>query len=213
MAANISLKSLIVRAYGIRDYQLEGPAWLDSEAFDVSATFPKALPQDHDIALRNMMQKMLADRFKLVIHHEQKIRPVYGLVVGKSGIKFKEAPGSECSSHGRNINGAHFIGTCVSMDAFTEFLTRPAERRDLPEDLPVLDMTGLTGWYNLTLGWVPAASARTRTTAQPLNPSDDPSGITLAEALEEQLGLKLEAHKAPIDTIVVDDIQKAPTSN
>ncbi len=84
-------------AYGIRDYQLEGPRWLASERYDLAGrSFPVALPKNRDqynAALGVMMQKMLADRFKLVIHRDQKQFAVYGLTVGKKGIKFKEVPG------------------------------------------------------------------------------------------------------------------------
>src|SRR5580700_710360 len=85
-ATNVSLRGLIVRAFGVQDYQVEGPDWLGSERFDVSATFPEALPdkEEYDAALHAMLQKMLADRFKLVVHREQKIRPVYGLMTDKS---------------------------------------------------------------------------------------------------------------------------------
>ena len=186
-----------------------------SERFDVSATFPEALPKDrekYDAAFRSMMQNMLADRFKLVLHREHKIRPVYGLIVGKSGIKFKEAPDSDCGSHSGNSKGTHFVGTCVSMDAFAEFLAR--RRRDLPVDLPVLDMTGVKGFYNLTLDWVPESkpSSESKGNLQPVV-GDSPSGVTLIVALQEQLGLRLETHRAPIETLVVDRAERVPSEN
>jgi uncharacterized protein (TIGR03435 family) len=196
-ARNISLKGLIEDAYGVQDYQVEGPDWINSERFDVLATLPEALPKGETFAAAFdvMMQKMLADRFKLVVHREQKIRPVYGLFVAKSGIKFKEAPASDCGSHGANNRSTHFVGKCVSMDAFAAFLAK--RRRDLPVDLPVLDRTGLQGFYNLKLEWVP----------------DSTSGVILPIALEEQLGLKLETRKAPIEILVVDSAQRAPSEN
>ncbi len=195
-ATNVSLRGLIVRAYGVQDYQVEGPDWLRSERFDVAATFPEASSKD----FQAMMQNMLADRFKLTVHREQKDRPVYSLVLGKNGIKFKEAPDSDCGSHSRNKSGTHFVGTCVSMGAFAEFLA--GQRRDLPIDLPVLDSTGLKGFYNLTLDWVPESKV-----------ADNPSGVTLLVALEEQLGLRLETRKAPIEILVVDAAQRVPSEN
>jgi uncharacterized protein (TIGR03435 family) len=191
-ATNVSLRGLIWRAFGLQDYQVEGPDWLNSERFDVSATFPEGLPKDrdrHDAAFQAMLQNMLADRFKLAAHREQKTRPVYGLVIGKSGIKFKEAP--DCDTHSRNSNGNQFTGTCVSMAAFAEFLAR--RKRDLPVDLPVLDMTGLKGFYTLTLDWN----------------KDTP----IADALQEQLGLKLETRQAPIEILIVDHSEKVPSEN
>jgi len=190
--------SLVVSAYGVQEYQVEGPDWLSSERFDVSATFPEALPKErekYDAAFHAMMQNMLAERFKLAVHREQKTRAVYGLIVGKAGIKFKVAPDSDCGSHSRNNRGTHFVGTCVSMDSFAAFLA--GRRRDLPVDLPVLDMTGLQGFYELTLDWVP----------------DSASGVTLSVAIEEQLGLKLETRKASIEIVVVDSAQRVPSQN
>jgi uncharacterized protein (TIGR03435 family) len=199
-ATNISLRGLIWRAYAVQDYQVEGPDWIDSERFDISATVPEALPKGETFAAAFdvMMQKMLADRFKLVVHREQKIHPVYGLMAAKSGIKFKEAPASDCGSHGANNRGTHFVGTCISMEAFAAFLAKRG--RDLLIDLPVLDMTDLQGFYNLKVDWVPVIA-------------DSPSGVILPIALEEQLGLKLETRKAPIEILVVDSALRTPSEN
>ena len=214
MATNVSLKSLIVRAYGVRDYQVEGPDWLSSERFDVSATFPETQDsKEYDSAFHAMMQNMLAQRFKLVIHREQRIRTVYGLVIDKSGIRFKEAAQSDCGSHSRNISGPHFAGTCISMDALAEFLARSAERRDLPADLPVLDMTRLQGFYNLTLDWVPESKPSSDKGSFPPIIVGSSPGLTLPAALQEQLGLKLETRKAPIEYLVVDHAERVPSEN
>lgn len=214
-ATNVSLKGLIVRAYELQGYQVEGPDWLGSERFDVSATFPQALPKDgerYNAAFSIMMQNMLADRFKLVVRHEQKIRPVYGLIVEKNGIKFKAASNSDCDSHSRISSGTHFVGECVSMDAFAAFLAR--RRRDLPADLPVLDMTGLKEFYNLTLDWVPESkpSSESKGNLIPVG-GDGHSGVTLPTALQEQLGLRLETRRVPIEILVVDHAEKAPSEN
>lgn len=213
IATNASLRRLIVSAYGVQDYQVEGPDWLGSERFDISATFPEAIRkgEKYEEALQVMMQKMLADRFKLVVHREQKTRPVYGLTAGKNGVKFKEAPASDCDSHSRNNNGTHFVGTCVSMDGFAGFLAR--RRSDLPLDLPVLDMTGLQGFYNLKLDWVPESKGSGERKDDVPGVRANASGVTLLVALEEQLGLRLETRKAPIDILVVDDAQRVPSEN
>ena len=96
LGANLSLKSLIMRAYGMRDYQVEGPDWLGSEHFDISAKFPDGYPPkdraDESAAYMAMMQKMLVDRFHLAVHRGQKTFAVYGLVVAKGGIKFRQVP-------------------------------------------------------------------------------------------------------------------------
>jgi len=203
-ATNVSLRSLIVMAYGMKDYQVEGPDWLGDARFDLAAKFPEVLPinKAHNDALDAMMRQMLLDRFKLEVHRDTKTFPVYGLVVGKSGIKFKEVP--DGGSHNQNNNNNHLTATCIPMSSLADFLSRRME-------LPVLDMTGLTGFYDLTLDYVPEprpGDGKGATTA-----AEDPAGLTLPMAIQEQLGLKMEARKAPIEIIVVDHAEKAPTEN
>jgi len=199
---NLSLKSLIVRAYGLRDYQVEGPDWLGSQHFDISAKFPEALPsgpenrEKYGAAIQSMTQKMLDDRFHLAVHRTTKPSAVYGLVVGKNGIKFKEVPLGESHS---NSNNNHYEGKCVTMSQFAAVLS-------VFMDLPVVDATGLKGFYDLTLDWVPEShSSKPGETA--------PIGISLTDAVADQLGLKLEHRKAPIDILVVDHVEKLPTEN
>jgi len=205
-STNVSLRSLIVTAYGMKDYQVEGPDWLSSARFDVAAKFPEALPRDrekYNAGLRAMMQKMLADRFKLVVHRDRKTFSVYGLIVGKRGIKFKEVP--DAGSHSNSNNG-HYVGTSVTMAAFAEFLARRV-------DLPVLDMTGLKGSYDLTLDWVPEPRQSGESKGDVPVVADSPTGATLLLAIQEQLGLKLESRKAPIEILVVDHAERVPTEN
>ena len=199
-ASNVSLKSLIVMAYGMRDYQVEGPDWLGSEHFDIAAKFPEALPKDpekYNAAFQSMMQKMLAERFKLAIHRDKKIFAVYELFVGKNGIKFKEVPKGVSHS---NSNNNHYTGASVSMDRFAVFLSGRM-------DLPVLDMTGLKGSYDMTLDWVPERQSGKGDTPESV------SGPTLSDAVQDQLGLKLERRKAPIEILIVDHTERAPTEN
>lgn len=201
-ASGQTLKRLIVRSYGVKEYQVRGPDWINAVRFDIAAKFSEPLPKDREQAaamLRVMMQKMLTDRFKLAFHREQKVFPVYGLAVAKTGIKFKEA--ASCTSHGQSTHNTLYEGKCVSMEMLAATLSG---ERDLPEDLPVLDMTGLKAFYDLKLEWTP----------EQRNPAEGaPTGPPLITALHEQLGLKLESKKAPIDLIVVDSAEKAPTEN
>jgi uncharacterized protein (TIGR03435 family) len=205
-ANNLSLRSMIVTAYGLRDYQVEGPDWLSSQRFDIAAKFPEALPENPEkyrAAMGAMMQKMLVDRFKLAAHRDKKSLPVYGLVVGKRGIKFKEVPdtGSHSQSHGN-----HYEGTSVTMSVFAAFLSRRA-------DLPVLDMTGLKGSYDLKLDWVPEPRQPTEGKAEAPAVADSPSPPAIFLAIEEQLGLKLETRKTTMEILVVDHAEKTPTEN
>jgi uncharacterized protein (TIGR03435 family) len=206
-ATNLSLRQMIVMAYGIKDYQVEGPAWIGTEHFDVAAKFPEALPKDpekYNAAFTAMMQKMLLDRFKLAVHHDQKTFAVYGLVVTKSGIKFKEAPAGD--GHSSNSKNTHYTGKAVSMETFAAFLSRR-------QDLPVLDMTGLKGFYDLTLDWFPEPKPSEDKPSEDKPAQDKPAGPTLPDALQNQLGLKLENRKAPIEIVIVDHAEKLPTEN
>lgn len=198
-ATNLTLKTLIMNAYNMKDYQVEGPDWLAEERFDVTARFPPGLPAFNDpknrdqlqAAFGSMMQKMLADRFKLAVHHDQKSFSVYGLTVAKGGIKFKET--ADTGSHSDSDNN-HYQGLSISMVKFAEFLSRRM-------DMPVIDMTGLKGTYNLTLDWVPEARDRSGDLALPL-------GAGLPEALQDQLGLRLENRKTPIEILIVDHAER-----
>lgn len=203
-ATNNSLRVLIQMAYGVPDYRIDGPAWLETEHFDLAAKFPEELPKDREkygAALRAMLQKMLAENFKLTMHREQRTMAVYGLVVDKKGIKFHDVP--DTGSHSNSNNG-HFEGKAVSMPSFATFLARRM-------DLPVIDMTGLRGFYDLKLDFVPERRGEERRPDDAA--SDAQVGLRLPEALQDQLGLKLENRKAPIEVIVVDHAEKTPVEN
>jgi uncharacterized protein (TIGR03435 family) len=128
------------------------------------------------------------------VDRTQKVFPVYGLIVGKNGVKFKEVP--DINSHSSNSKNTHYTGTCVSMATFADFLGGRLE-------MPVLDMTGLSGFYDLTLDWVEDTSAS----------ADQQKFPELPIALQEQLGLKLESRKAPLEVVIVDHIERVPTEN
>ena len=142
-----------------------------------------------------MVRTMLTERFRLAIHREQRNMAVYGLVVGKKGIKFEEVAEGDSSS---NSDNQHYQGSRVSMGSFAIFLSRRM-------DLPVIDMTGLKGFYNLKLDWAPEPRGDAA--------SDAPAGPRLPEALQDQLGLKLENRKAPVEVIVVDHAERVPVEN
>jgi len=200
---NLSLKSLIISAYNMKDYQVEGPDWMGSERFDITArlppNLPPNLPQNRDqllAAFGSMMQKMLADRFKLAVHRDQKSFSVYGLTVTKSGIKFKETAGGGSRS---DSSGSRYEGSNITMVQLADFLSRQM-------DLPVIDMTGLKATYNVTLDWVAESKDKA-------NEANTPAGITLPDALQEQLGLKLENRKTPIEILIVDHAERVPTED
>ncbi len=195
-AANNSVVSLITYVYSMKPYQVTGgPGWVSdyaSSAWDIAA---KA-EGDGEITqeqAKQMMQTLLADRFKLTFHRETKATPVYALVVaGKGGPKLKEsAPDAVSMARVGGERTTQLKATKWSMERFAQQLSNSAGR-------PVLDKTNLTGEYDFTLEWNPAYGA----------PRADPDAPSIFTALQEQLGLKLESQKAPVEVFVIDHAEK-----
>jgi len=186
---NYSLKELILDAYSIKDYALTAPSWLDDVRFDVAAKVP-AKAASEQIPL--MMHSMLAERFGLKVHREPKMISGYALVAGKKPPVLHESQrgGSNTSS-----NNGKLTGTNVSMEWLADILSRLIRQ-------PVQNQTGLTGVLDVNLTWTPDQA----------DPTMDGPG-SIFTALQEQLGLKLEAKKITIDTLVVDHVERAPTEN
>ncbi len=200
------LRQLIRAAYGLKSNAqvLGGPKWIDSERFDIVAKADDAETAkmqkmgDADWAReRNLMlQSLLADRFQLKLHRETRILPIYALVVAKSGIKFKPSKPEE----GDDLSGwgGHLEATAITMDAFADYLTGFREIADRV----VLNRTRLTATYDFNLDW-----SRDRGDGG----SQDSEFPGLYTALEEQLGLKLEPEKAPVEVVIVESAsQPAP---
>jgi uncharacterized protein (TIGR03435 family) len=199
------LAGLIEEAYGIEPYQLSfAPAVQRPDGqlmYDVFAKAegdqPHARPE-----FRKMLQALLADRFKLAVHRETKEMPVYALVVGKGGPKFKEsAPDAE--DVGRiNIDSRTQNQTLVATKCTMESLADDL-MSFLGVEKPVVDRTGLTGFYNIKL----QATPKWKMDADP-----ELGDLSASAAVQEQLGLKLESAKAPVEILVVDHWEK-PTAN
>ena len=185
--SNATLRNLIMGAYSLEDYQISGPGWLDSVGYDIIATMPPSTSSD-DAML--MIQSLVTDRLKLKIHRETHELPVYALLVGKGGLKAKEVEwtfGGVSSSRGR------LVSKSTTMESLATILSRQLDR-------PVLNMTGIKGHYDVRLEWTPEGQST-------------PDGPSIFTAIQDQLGLKLEARKAPIEMIVVDHAEKDPSEN
>ncbi len=197
---NVSLKKAVLMANGIpddREYALAGPDFLTSVHIDVEATFAAtAAPQQ----VREMLQAMLTDRFKLTLHKETRLLPMYSLVAAKGGVKIHPAEGSE--GGGTSGGDGHFSATKISMAHFVDLLAKRA-------GLPVTDATGLHGVYSFTLDWSPEADLRLKAG----DGEPGAGGASIFTALQEQLGLKLESGKGPVEVLVVDRVEKAPSAN
>lgn len=196
---NQNLRDLIEHAYGVMEWQITGPAWILSERFDVTAKPPAGVAGDQ---FETMMQNLLAERFKLQLHREQREHAVYALVVAKTGMKAVSAPGDGQAR--TNWSRDHIAAQHMSMAAFAERLSRVADR-------PVVDATGLQGAFNFELKWTPD-TAQAKPSANPGTQLAD-APPSLFTAIEEQLGLKLEPRKMPVEFLVVDHAEKVPTEN
>jgi uncharacterized protein (TIGR03435 family) len=238
---SITLKNLLTTAYGVKGYQILGPGWLDTKRYDVTAKIP---PDTSKEQFALMLQNLLAERFKLTLHHETKDLPLYELQVAKNGPKMKpyvadpnappppapgEAPGPPpMGKDGRPIvrpggtmimimNGRlQLTSSKQSMAGLANLLANQLSR-------PVVDKTGLTGEYDYTLEFSqeglssgpfgatlppppPGAGA-------PAGPTTDLESPSLLAAVQEQLGLRLDSKKGPLDLLVIDRADKTPVEN
>ena len=196
---NVRMKSAIQWAYNVKSYQVAGPDWLESERYDIVG---KAAGEVDEDQLRLMLQTLLADRFKLTLHREEKVLAVFALTVGKGGPKFKESEtqGEMTMQGGR---GGRFSGTVqrITMAQAADLLSQPLNR-------PVVDETGLKGRYDVTID----VAAYLGNEAQMKEIQADPTQIIFA-IVQEQLGLKLEPKKSTVQLLIVDGAERVPTEN
>jgi uncharacterized protein (TIGR03435 family) len=180
-----------------------GPAWLDSDLWDVEAKADKSYNIDD---LHTMYQNLLADEFKLKFHKETKEGPVYALTVDKSGSKMKvnDSP-QDYEIPILGSRGGIFNGKRVPMEYLCYFLGQILRN----DDRQVIDKTGLKGHYDFTLSFMPELPPGFEKANLPPEVLDRP---TLFDALRAQLGLKLEAQKGPVDYYVIDHVEK-PEAN
>ena len=208
-------RDIIEFAYNLQGRRLTGgPKWIDSEKFDVDAQIAdseiaelRKLPPDQFLArLRLTVQSLLADRFALRSSHETKELPVYALVIGKEGSKLTPSASPQPSM--RNVGGGHIVATAVPLSVLVEKLA------GLPEldDRIILDRTGITGSVDIDFQWTPQILYAADAGQNQSFASSDSSAPPLFEALEKQLGLKLEPTKGPVDILVIEHIEE-PTPN
>jgi uncharacterized protein (TIGR03435 family) len=197
VSTNVSLKRLIMRAYAAKEFQITIPDWTGDVKFDIAAKYPPDTANDQ----RNgMLQTLLVERFGLKIHHESKEMSAYALIVAKSGPKLEEGKPGGTSS---NSNNSHLEDKGISMSQFADQLANYV-------DHPVVDKTGLPGVFNLKLDWAPDIQPGAKNDG---GSGDALLGPTILAALQDQLGLKLQTQKLPVDILVVDHVERAPTEN
>jgi uncharacterized protein (TIGR03435 family) len=191
---NVPLRYAIEWAYDLKDYEISGPEWIKADdRYNIVANAPGA----SEAQMRQMLQTLLVQRFQMKLHRETKELAVYALVPGKGAPKVKEAPANEETGFSSTPAGISFKHQPISR--FTFMLTRRMDR-------PVLDLTGLAGFYDFTVDLSGLGF-----NGQP--PAADTDGPTVFTAVQNDLGLKLEARKHPVEILVVDSVSKAPIEN
>ncbi len=233
VATNMLLLQYIVFAYKMTSFQIQSirsqlPDWARSDHFDIEARVEGEPTKDQ---MRLMMRSLLEDRFKLTVHHESRLVPIFGLVLakpGEIGARLVRHPEDDptCSKAPlpQSIPGGYpaACGAGASMPASVPGLTAIGGRKVTMEmfavgltnlynnvDRPVIDQTGLSGTFDYTLEWMPEPDGPMLPDAKS---QPDVGGPTFAEALRKQLGLKLLPEKAPIDVIVLDRVEH-PSAN
>jgi uncharacterized protein (TIGR03435 family) len=232
-ATGATTKFLIEEAYNVKDFQVSGgPSWINSERYDIDAKEEDSLveelqklpPDQRAEQIRLRVQSLLADRFKLTFHREAKELPVYALVVAKNGPKIQEAkPGDSYPNGVKGLDGrAHgglmrmgrgqLTGQAIPLASLAMMLSQQLGRT-------VLDKTGLKGKYDFTLQWTPdqtqGAMLMGPEGGRPATdnpPPPESSGPSIFTAIQEQLGLKLESQKGPVEILVIDHVEK-PSEN
>jgi uncharacterized protein (TIGR03435 family) len=193
---NVSLKAAIRWAYGVFDYQVSGPARLANDRFDIVA---KSAGPASEAELRLMLQTLLADRFQVKVHHSTKELSVYALVVAKDGPKFRPSETEGESSIEPNQKELKLVVHRTQLSQLVEMLANIAQ-------LPVVDLTGLKGRYDVTVDL--SKYIMDRTANEPLDPLS-----LIMRGLQDELGLKLESRKMPVDLVVVDEANRTASEN
>ena len=224
-ARNVTVRTLIQQAYDLREFQVSGgPGWLDAQLYDIVAKGNGIAGSDDEMrkitdeqrkAFKAQfllkLQTLLAERFQLKVRRETKQLPIYALVIGKSGAKIKSA-GGEPSLGGLTVRGGDagqmvLTGNSVSMAALARLLSSRV-------DHTVVDMTELKGDYDFKMSFSldmgPSPGSQGGGVGQPAG--TDAAGPSIFTALQEQLGLRLEPRKGPVEVLVIDSVEK-PSEN
>jgi len=240
----MTLLSVIREAYGLwgggEEMVVGGPKWLDTDRYYITAKMDSATadrlkkltPDDRQMVQERMVQALLADRLKLVIHREARVFPIYALTIAKTGPKLTEARPGDTYEKGFpyadkfadavkageifGAGGAGPTGNTMTLYAFGVSMPNLARRLRTDVGLMVQDRTGLKGSYDFTLKYwftMRRRNADGSLDAQPAPSAADPAGgPDIFGAIQQQLGLKLESTKGPVDIVVIDHVER-PSGN
>ena len=207
VARNYTLKYMIGAAYNLTPRSISGgPAWSDSDRYEILALTPGEVKPNPDEQM-TMLRKLLADRFKLAFHREPKTLPIYALTIAKDVMKLKKSDPAKDDAQPDLVNVVYpehvsLPARNATMPQFTSMLQSPVL------DRPVVDRTGLVGKYDFDLEWTPD---ETQFGGQLPRPAE-PNRPGLFAALQQQLGLRMEATRGTIDTLVIDRAER-PAEN
>ncbi len=229
-ASGVTLKMLMQQAYEVKEFQISGgPSWISTAAFDINAKAEN--PEVNREQLKLMLQSLLAERFQLKFHRETRDLPIYALVVGKNGHKLHfsdvqpdrdgappKAPNA--GDGGTHVTGGKPVGAMMSMgrgQLDAQMAPMSALVNMLAQQLgrPVIDKTDLKGSYDFKLEWTPDESALRHIGGgggADAPPPADSSGPSIFTAVQEQLGLRLESQRGPVEILVIDSVEK-PSGN
>ena len=206
---NTTLNDLITMAYSIHPKQISGgPAWLDSEKFDVTGK-PDVPGQPSIAQLKILFQKLLADRFQFKFHRDKKELAVYAITIGKTGQKFSKSDRDPNGLPGLFFRppGTNLFVTNATIGEFANLMQSAVLEK------PVVDQTGLTEKYDFVLKWTPDPGQMLGLGGAPPPPADNVDAPPdLFTAIQQQLGLRLESTKAPAEVLVIERVDK-PSAN
>jgi uncharacterized protein (TIGR03435 family) len=205
---NTTANDLITFAYDLHARQIVGgPPWMESEKYDVTGQ-PESEGTPSRAQLSAMMRKLLEDRFKFTFHREKRDMPVYAITVAPGGSKMTK---NDTNPNGLPALFFKGLGTLPGMNATVDDLARAMQTAVL--DRPVIDKSGLQGRWDFTLRWTPDETQFQGMGVRIPPPSNDPDAPPgLFTAFQEQLGLKLESSRGPVEVLVVDRVEK-PSEN
>jgi uncharacterized protein (TIGR03435 family) len=205
--AGTTLLPILAAAYGVKEYQVSGPAWIGQEHYDIVARIPEGASMGE---VPGMWQNFLRERFRAKVHLENKPERVWALVVGRGGARLKKSsePGAAASgglpaSLAFTPDG-HLEFHGATLQGFAEILSRFCDR-------PVFDLTGIEGTFDMSLHASMADLAGLKSQVGPDSSADEPTGSIFAAI--EDLGLKLESRQMPVKRVLVDEADRVPTSN
>ncbi len=216
-ARDVTLIWALHEAYGVYDSELwsGGPQWLDNARFDIEAKYDVSkYPKFSREERQAMLRQLLADRFKVVVHHESKEFPLYALEEAKDGPRFKETKPEDLQKS--TVNGVMCVTTgghrgTIEMHGCTttQLANSLSGYGQLDLGRKVVDKTGLSGYFSFALHWTPVNAADS---FDAVMSASEASGPSLFTAVKEQLGLELKPIRGPLDTIVIDHAEM-PSEN